>query len=272
VIAVSSYLHHKPPLLLPQSSSYHTSAFAQSIFQGTHPSSSYSTPPPGITISSSSLAFALGDPASSFAGQIHQPEQSSKFFRDFLSQKTQEINTRTYSSTDNQTPLRRQTEILSNESPDPIALQPITPRSSVPMQTPRKRKPIVQIESPTIKRQSTQVNSVTPPVLKSAAQTTPTLTSPSKRPATLAYVEIPRSPWLTPSSSRKFDRSGSLTSFDGMPVKTGVNELGDYGSDYSPTKNSDTHKSSRRTGDRDERGMCLSNPLENRVNIECSPS
>jgi cohesin loading factor subunit SCC2 len=50
-------------VLSSQLSSYQTNPFAQFVLQRSVPASSYHTPPPGIMNTSSSLAFALGDPS-----------------------------------------------------------------------------------------------------------------------------------------------------------------------------------------------------------------
>ena len=80
----------------------------------------------------------------------------------------------------------------------------------------------------------------------------------------LAYVSVPASPWLTPSS-----RKGSII----IDSRTGKNtvqdtpdDLGGYGSEdddpLSPSKgrgvNDSVKSSARRTGDRDVRGWYLS--------------
>lgn len=83
------------------------------------------------------------------------------------------------------------------------------------------------------------------------------ITPTPKRIVNKAYVSIPPSPFLTPSSSRKGK----------MGVNNTPDDLGGYGSEESgpssPTKRPtllDSVKSSaRRTGDRDERGMSRKN-------------
>jgi cohesin loading factor subunit SCC2 len=88
---------------------------------------------------------------------------------------------------------------------------------------------------------------------------TPTTT---KRIVNMAYVSVPPSPWLTPSSSRK--GSAHMYSTNGkIKLNDTPDDLGGYGSEEdgpsSPTKRRgimDSVKSSaRRTGDRDERGQ-----------------
>ena len=199
---------------------------------------------------SSSLAFALGGPPSAPPAKVYQPASSAEFFDGYIAKAKQEIthppSAPSIDKDSPATPKQRQPDQpppppppppLLQESPDPLALKAKTHQTASPSQVPRKRKVYVEVESPA-KRFHTIKPSFTTP--QSSMQTTPTVSptkSPLKRTATLAYVEVPPAPWLTPLSSRKF--------FTG------------YGSDYSPTKCGDTIKSSRRTGDRDERGTCL---------------
>ena len=203
---------------------------------------------------SSSLAFALGDPSSARQPSVCQPERSAEFFDAFIAEKSREINVSSYNSNGIQVSPKQSAERVSQESPDPLALKPAAPGLSTPVQTPRKRKPIVEIESPSAKRiQSSHLGSRTP---QHARQMTPAKQS-LKKTATLAYVEIPPKPWLSPSSSRKLSISSPrLFSKEnlGKPADE-QHDLSGYGSDYSPYKVTDTTKSSaRRTGDRDERG------------------
>jgi len=157
------------------------------------------------------------------------------------------MNASGHESTDHRTPLRHETATLSDDSPDHTTLKHIASGSPTSTSTPRKRKPVVQMESPTVKRlQSTKLDS-------SASLSSPRIASfstpPSKKAVTLAYVEIPPSPWLTPSSSQKFDRSG------GPSNKAQTMEAG-YDPNRSPARHNDPYRSStRRTGDRDDRGM-----------------
>lgn len=238
-------------------SSYETTPFAQSMFQRTAPMNAYPTPPPAgvITNSSSSLAYALGRPSPQ-PSKVHLPAESPAFFDNFLVQKSREMN----ASGRPTTPPPRLTAFVNQESPDPLAL------STEPSMTPRKRKMVVQIESPAVKRvQSVQSfhipSAMMPrtPVQKSSSTPQMTTTTPRRN---LAYVAVPPKPWLTPKSSHNGSGShmsnkqwGKLKSDGGSP------DLGGYGSEddddgaYSPTRTNDVVKSSsRRTGDRDERG------------------
>ncbi|KAJ3516976.1 hypothetical protein NLJ89_g794 [Agrocybe chaxingu] len=282
-------------------SSYQTNPFAQSVFQRTAPSNAYPTPPPpGISTSSSSLAFALGGPSAPLQThalpppKVYKPQESQQFYDDFLERKAQqmELPPPPLAPPPRQEPLRVVTpppkiqQIPPEESPDPLALRSASPTKSIPMQgsvTPKKRKAVVEIVSPFLKRMnssktlsSSSLNSLphsqssAPKTPRTSVPLTPSSTATSfsnmsglslnatpthKKIVNKAYVSIPPSPWLTPSSSRK-----SIKKVDDTP-----DDLGGYGSEEdgpsSPTKRAritDSVKSSaRRTGDRDERG-----PLE----------
>lgn len=151
------------------------------------------------------------------------------------------------------TPPPRSRETRSpEESPDPLALRPPPP----PAVTPRKRKPVVELVSPSIKRifpyqpsaQSTPFSSV--PVTPSTGSTSFSKLTPKR----MAYIDVPPKPWLTPKTSEKKHGNNRDASPD---------DLGGYGSegDDSPSRkrsSSDLVKTSaRRTGDRDDRA-----PLE----------
>lgn len=133
--------------------------------------------------------------------------------------------------------------------------------------TPRKRKLVVEIQTPVKRLHSTKSLSSSSIGEKSKAMTTPQSTQSSvpitpgssktslssrhgssvdstpKR-INLAYVELPSPPYLTPMSSRKLDSD----------------DLGGYCTENdSPIKkmciNDSVKSSARRTGDRDERGI-----------------
>ncbi|KDR82399.1 hypothetical protein GALMADRAFT_220397 [Galerina marginata CBS 339.88] len=278
----------------PQSS-FQTMPFAQSVFQRTTPSTAYPTPPPPVISTSSSLAFALGGPPTSTHTnppplKVYQPNESQVFYEDFLERKSQQMNPlpprQPAAAPVEQgmsrpvTPTQRLKPSAPEESPDPLAL-----RSSVSV-TPQKRKPIVLIESPSIKRMQTlktlpnthptqtkapQTPRTSVPLTPSSKasslsdiSTTSINTTPThKRIVNKAYVSVPPSPWVTPSSSRK---GSTQSDFQKSKVKfTDTPDLGGYGSEddgpSSPTKRSNVNdsvkSSARRTGDRDERG-----PLE----------
>jgi cohesin loading factor subunit SCC2 len=210
---------------------------------------------------SSSLAFALGDPSGS-PGSVHGPERSAEFFDCYLEQKAQGISSSLQSGLEPQMSPMPQTGLVSQESPDPLALNSPILKTA---QTPRKRKPVVEIDSPAKRFQLSRLGTSTPILSTRAGSSPSTSKQPLKKSSTLAYVEIPPSPWLSPSS-RKLDHSSSQVSSQGRQKTGGINlsvEFGGYGSDCSPTKLHDTVKSSaRRTGDRDERGAFEKNQYQ----------
>ena len=85
---------------------------------------------------------------------LRQPHESHTFYEDFLEQKTHQINPPqslplVHSDTLHAvTPPLKAMAILPEESPDPLAIQP---HSAVLAVTPKKQKPVVDIESPSIK-------------------------------------------------------------------------------------------------------------------------
>ncbi|KAG6899686.1 hypothetical protein C0993_007947 [Termitomyces sp. T159_Od127] len=260
-----SYSYQEPVNWAPQPSphtNYQTNSLAQALFQHTAPSIAYPTPPPpGITSSSSSLAFALGKAPS--PPRVYPPQQSQQFFNDFLEQKSRELDAARRPAT----PPRPPAPPPIQESPDPLAL---TATSAAPAVTPRKRKVYVQIESPAVKRLHVlpsfqKTKSATPQTPKAstsaradthASPNTPSSHTP-RGSVSMAYVAVPPAPWLTPTSSRK----GSVTHTPGKRVRLDdTPDLGGYGSDdddgaYSPMRSDVVKTSARRTGDRDDRGM-----------------
>ena len=192
----------------PNPSSYQTNAFTQSVFQRIAPSSSYPTPPPGITTTSSSLAFALGAPPSRPQPQIdsqppflqqphqqvHRPDESPQFFDQFLEQKSRQINHTPSHDSGSQV----------QDSPDPLVL---APGSGLPITavTPRKRKSGTHAETPSVKR----VNSNT--ILKTPGSSlTPMTPSSSHQPSKstkkvvlLPYIELPATPTSAQSQSQR---------------------------------------------------------------------
>ncbi|GLB45503.1 putative sister chromatid cohesion protein [Lyophyllum shimeji] len=239
----SSYTYQEPAHWAPASahqSNFQTNSFAQSLFQHTSPAHAYPTPPPpGITHSSSSLAFALGRPPPQPA-KTYPPEESQKFFDNFVEQKSREMaNARRPV-----TPPPKPAPPAVEESPDPLALQ-----SGDPIVTPRKRKVYVQLDSPAVKRlhsvQSFRSESTTP---RTPSHAVPKAMNTPNKAATL-----PRRGSVSQVSQKRLGKM----KFDDTP------DLGGYGSEdddgiYSPTRTNDTVKSSaRRTGERDDRA-----PLE----------
>ena len=265
--------------------SFQTSAFAHSVFQRTSPGTAYPTPPPpGISASSSSLAFALGGPPSQPQlpppPKVYQPRDSPAFYEEFLEQKARQLNPPSLVRSDTLrvvTPPPKVKAILPEESPDPLAIQSHTADFAL---TPKKRKPVVELESPSIKRMHSLKSSTSysgsqstlPKTPQSKAPKTPgsSMSSTSqmsvnatpivKRPVNLAYVSIPPSPWSTPRKGLITDpRTGK------NKVRDTPDDLGGYGSEddgpSSPTRRGGVHdsvkSSARRTGDRDERGLYL---------------
>ena len=272
------------------SSSFQTRPFAHSVFQRTAPSTSYPTPPPGISASSSSLAFALGPPSQPKHAppppKVYQPQDSHVFYEDFLEKKTRQINPPPPSSPVRSDTLRAVTPppkvkaMLPEESPDPLAIQ--SSHTADFAVTPKKRKSVVEMESPSIKRLQSMKSftdhsgnqSTLPKIPQSKVPSTPSSTMSSasmsvnttpttKRIVNLAYVSIPSSPWLTPTSCKGSMIIHSRTGRN--KVQDTPDDLGGYGSEDdvppSPTKGRGIHdsvkSSARRTGDRDERGRYL---------------
>lgn len=194
------------------------------------------------------------------------------------------------------TPVTKLTAAALNQpspqsSPDPLSI--MTYSSPVPV-TPRKRKPVVEIESPSLKRLQTMRDEYVLPTQRSSSAsaassvpTTPTSNSAAstnskgptptpKRTPNFAYVSVPRPTWATP-----YTRPNGFTT-PSMPrrkfkMDDHSPDLGGYGpvdGDGSPIKRrniTDSAKSSvRRTGDRDDRGEPFSYfpPLERKL-IPC---
>ncbi|KIJ54752.1 hypothetical protein M422DRAFT_775001 [Sphaerobolus stellatus SS14] len=247
--------------------SYGASPFATSIMQRTLP----------IVSSSSSLAFALGDPSKQNtrpapaptpthrstpppppAPTLPKPEESAQFFNNFLADKKREIVAQQQAAaarTPTQSAPRRQfyveippspsrsmqaAHIPATSSPDPLAL-----RSDGPGLTPRKRKPD-GLESPSIKRVHANDMFAVPRERPRSTSTTVSQTTPMKPSRNLSvFVELP-SPTkiVTPSTSGR-SKSRSLLS-------SGANELGGY-SPPPESEMSGSKSTGKRTGDRDER-------------------
>jgi cohesin loading factor subunit SCC2 len=232
-------------------SNYRTNAFARSIFQHFTPATAYPTPPPpGISRSSSSLAHALGDPVSQQCRPAYGPEDSTVFFDEFLTQHSRDLIPAPVHPPP--TPQRR-SDPSTQESPDPLALLPSTPNAYTATTTPRKRKLVVEIESPYFKR------------VHSADATRASTIPPSHPPGsntrkTLAYVEVPPLPmeWRTPPSKHKSRNYGGLWKPN---HERAHDDLGGYGSevDSSPSRVNvgGDARSSRRTGERDDRGLFI---------------
>ncbi|EGN98100.1 hypothetical protein SERLA73DRAFT_109431 [Serpula lacrymans var. lacrymans S7.3] len=239
-------------------SGYQTPALASSIFQRMTPASAYPTPPPpSVTPSTSSLAFALGYPPETPQNVSHRFEDSSSFFNSFLEQQSQGLAQAFSGPNDHQmrTPSRH-VHTLPHESPDPLALTSNS-NCSAPSITPRKRKSTERVSTPSHKRLHAAHSDSTVISRVSAMTGSSSSSSSSKTPRrTLAYVEVPPLPkmWFTPSPLKTHSfRQG----------KTDSPDLGGYGSEDDDTHVSKTagltsvKSSARRTGDRDDR-----DPLE----------
>ncbi|KAJ7211043.1 hypothetical protein B0H12DRAFT_389308 [Mycena haematopus] len=252
-----------------QLSTFRTNPFAQAVLQRSNPATAYPTPPPPST---SSLANALGpSPAPPQAAYV--PQQSPAFFDQFLEQRSREIaplapapppklpqtklkvevvippksilqsNKSVRPKTPPPTQIRKPSV---EESPDPLAITPAF--------TPRKRKSVTQLDSPSVKRQHSPHPTpvpVTPSTTSRAclmSSPSSSFSTPSRPRITMSYVEVPHKPWaVTPKSKMR-----------PMDPPDSPNDLGGYGSeDDSPRKHSSNSggraTSSRRTGDRDER-------------------
>ncbi|KAF8621415.1 hypothetical protein AX15_007826 [Amanita polypyramis BW_CC] len=227
--------------------------------------------------------------------KLFEPEESSNYFNNFLSQKTRQIKELTENDIIIQ-PIAVHSS-LPQSSPDPLRLTSSTNNSPMAV-TPRKRKASVEVDSPSIKRiqvlksqnaetprpitakktfgqASPLKQSILPPRTPSKSHksedtlVTPTHRSPStpsssaRKKLLLAYVSVPPLPsYLTPSSRKGSPTKERHLKLDGTP------DFGGYGSeDESPTLHRDNYGSaakstSRRTGDRDERA-----PLEKLVSL-----
>ncbi|KAJ3559315.1 hypothetical protein NM688_g422 [Phlebia brevispora] len=239
----------------PSTSSYQSNAFAQSVFQQVTPSASYPTPPPpGIKSSSSSLAFALGDPAPRAAPRVYSPAESSRFFDDFLAKQANDLNASTSRSVQQDTTPRRRSK-QKEDSPDPLAFTPATPQTS------RKRKAVQSLESPTLKRTHSG-SSVVPPQqnknVRSPSAPRDIKDTVTPRRKLMPFVELPPIPkiYQTPAS-QKSDRLSSYTPSErgkGKKREYDDDDLGGFGSeeDELPTRHV-TSSVRRATGDRDAR-------------------
>ncbi|KAJ7366455.1 hypothetical protein DFH08DRAFT_1003444, partial [Mycena albidolilacea] len=247
-----------------QLSTFRPNAFAQAVLQRSNPAASYPTPPPPSTSSSSSLANALGPPPTRpQPAASYIPQQSPAFFDQFLEQKSRDLpppqpraevlihpsSTKIIRPRTPPQTLSRKPQV--EESPDPLAITPAL--------TPRKRKSVAQLDSPSVKRLHSPHPTPVPLTPSTASHTTTTtpgssFSTPSRPRVTMSFVEIPHKAWAVTPKSSKPKRS--------MDPPDSPNDLGGYGSDDdSPRKLSSTSNSggrvavtsARRTGDRDER-------------------
>ncbi|KAJ7600473.1 hypothetical protein C8J56DRAFT_910344 [Mycena floridula] len=297
------------PLNRSHASTFETNRFAQSVFQHSVPTTAYPTPPPlssmasSPTSSSSSLAFALGRPVVQQQQQqhqqhqqhqqqqqqqqhyhpvvVHRPEDSNTFFDSFLARKTRDFSInepRSSSHTQNKSHSQPSLDRLGSRSSSSGSHSPVK-AATVGVVTPRKRKPVVELFSPSIKRihsvgqlpkasfpstpttvaPSSPVTSVPETPSTTFSRTPGSSLSRSTGKKTLAYIDVPpKQSWMTPISSRKMNG-----------VDCSPDDLGGY-SAISPSKGT-----GRRTGDRDERAPVekLISLLEDIVQAEdCLPS
>ncbi|KIO02759.1 hypothetical protein M404DRAFT_15882 [Pisolithus tinctorius Marx 270] len=221
------------------SSSFQAPALANSVLQRFNPTSAYPTPPPpGIRASSSSLAFALGNPNKKASERVYKPQESGPFVKDFLNRSAQLIENKPIPPAQAM-PSKDTLSIDSRPHP------PNPPPVPLPeaFTSPRKRKSPEDVNTPSPKRIQTSAPERSTPTPKTVGAT-PLKESKTPR-HVLAYVNVPSPSWKTPS--RKQSSSGERA-----------------GSGYSEDDDEDRHDvrasvklSARRTGDRDERA-----PLE----------
>ncbi|KAJ7164731.1 hypothetical protein C8R43DRAFT_1061973 [Mycena crocata] len=264
-----------------QLSTFRTNPFAQSVLQRSIPATAYPTPPPPSSSSSSSLAHALGPPPSQ-SRPAYAPQDSLAFFDDLLVQKTREIAGPSRPAVPkfeeapahflDKAPPKRRPPIPSFEvdgslptfsgvpvrsSTPPQIRAPVVEESPDPLAitvTPRKRRSVAQLDSPSVKRMHSPYATPVPitPSTGSksrASLSTPgsTLSTPSRPRLTMDYVDVPIKPWVTtPQSTTK------------MRPPDSPNDLGGYGSDDdSPRHNSSNSggrlTSGRASGNRDDR-------------------
>ncbi|KIJ14913.1 hypothetical protein PAXINDRAFT_163151 [Paxillus involutus ATCC 200175] len=220
----------------PINTSYQAPSLANSLLQRFNPTSAYPTPPPpGIRSSSSSLAFALGQPNQVKAQQrVYKPEESGPFFKDFLNRSAQLLENKPIPS---RSTLQHPAPKVESSPTKPLAS--VVPESSV---TPRKRKSPDELITPSQKRIHVANPTQSTPTNRPGSEASSHVSSKTPR-QLLAYVNVPAPAWKTPSrkSSKPPDH----------PV-SGDESDEDY--HYAHRDNQASVKSSaRRTGDRDER-------------------
>lgn len=221
----------------PATPSFQAPALANSLLQRFNPTSAYPTPPPGIQASSSSLAFALGNPNKRPNERVYKPEESGPFFKDFLNRSAQLLESKPIPSTSS---APRSDTVKVESVPQPTNLPPISVDEKV--STPRKRKSPEDFGTPSHKRiQSSVPQHITP--ASRAISSTPSQPSGKTTPRqVIAYVHVPPASWKTPSKKRLRD-------------DIAVSDESDEESRYTQRDVLASVKSSaRRTGDRDERG------------------
>ncbi|KAJ7719905.1 sister chromatid cohesion C-terminus-domain-containing protein [Mycena metata] len=253
-----------------QASTFRPNAFAQSVLHRANPATAYPTPPPpSSSSSSSSLAGALGPPPPP-PQTTFLPQQSPPFFDNFLAQKSKEIarplpppqprplkvevaarHGHAPQASTSRPPVRpttppQTTRPTVEESPDPLAI--------APQFTPRKRKSVTQLDSPSVKRVHSP-NPTSVPVTPSTGSRRSLMSTPSTSHSSMStpsrqrmlYVDVPTKAWATTPKSKMRP----------MDPPDSPNDLGGYGSDDDtpprPRLSQTGRTSSRRTGDRDDR-------------------
>jgi cohesin loading factor subunit SCC2 len=245
---------------------------------------SYGTPPfaaavmhrtlPFMSSSSSSLAFALGDPSkpstSSVAPRpqpVYQPQESEQFFDAFIAETSQEVAqqaapvppspippSQSFIS-DIKTPVKEAALIPEPpvSSPDPLA------GSVGGFTTPRKRKP-EELSSPLSKRIHSPLKSrdhhewAGSSQLFSPTGATPVGSQPNKRLSVFVEVPVPPKSWSTPSTSgRSFSKSAPSTRTSDDLGGFSPPPESDWEEDHAGFR-SGSKSTGKRTGDRDERG------------------
>ncbi|KAF9220470.1 hypothetical protein BS17DRAFT_739205 [Gyrodon lividus] len=221
---------------VPTNTSYHAPALANSLLQRFNPTSAYPTPPPpGIRSSSSSLAFALGQPNQVKTQQrVYKPEESGPFFKDFLGRSAQLLDNKPIPPS------------ITSRHPTPrLEPSPTKPPASVvpePSVTPRKRKSPDELVTPSQKRIHAANPTESTPTARPSSGASSHVSSKTPR-QVLAYVNVPTPTWKTPSkeSSKPSDHPAS-------------GDESDEEDDHTHREIQASAKSSaRRTGDRDER-------------------
>ncbi|KAI6027546.1 hypothetical protein BKA83DRAFT_4230505 [Pisolithus microcarpus] len=190
-------LSYGPPgveTLLP--SSFQAPALANSLLQRFNPTSAYPTPPPpGIRASSSSLAFALGNPNKKVSERVYKPEESGPFVKDFLNRSAQLIESKPIPPAPTM-PSKDTLNIDSRSHPLNPPLLPLAEAST----TPRKRKSPEDVSTPSPKRIQTYASERSTPSARTVS-TTPSKESKTPR-HVLAYVNVPPPSWKTPSGKQ----------------------------------------------------------------------
>lgn len=220
------------------SSSFQAPALANSLLQRLNPSAAYPTPPPpGIQASSSSLAFALGNPNKRPNERVYKPEESGPFFKDFLNRSAQLLENKSTPST-SFVPRKDAVKVESVPRPSNLSLISVDETIS----TPRKRKSPEGLSTPSKRIQTSAPQHTTP--ASRAVSTAPSQTSSKTTPRqVMAYVHVPPASWKTPSKKRLRDEVG--VSDESEEEESRYTQRGVLASVKS---------SARRTGDRDERG------------------